>query len=303
MYQSIDFFQFQKRFATEARCRKFLIKQRWQNGFECPKCGHNEAYFIETRLTHQCKKCRHQISLTAGTIFHKTRTALRKWFWMIYLLSQSKHSYSILGLQKMLNIKTYRNAWLMAHKIRKALKDRDALYKLNGILEMDDSYFGAQHATGKRGRGAEKKSKVIVSVKVSSDNEKPIFASMSVVSKIDKVNISQVAQNKIESGSKVITDGWPAYNTLEKTDIEHIKKVVGDPKNASVVLPWVHTVIANCKGILKGVHHGVSKKHLHYYLAEFCYRFNRRFWQGQLFDRMINACLNSNTISLAELKA
>ena len=301
MYQSIDFFQFQKRFATENRCRKFLIKQRWQNGFICPKCGHTEAYFIKTRLTHQSIKCRHQVSLTAGTIFHKTKTPLRKWFWVIYLLSQSKHSYSILGLQKMLKIKTYRNAWLMAHKIRKALKDRDALYKLNGILEMDDSYFGARQVPGKRGRGAEQKSKVVVSVKVN-DNNKPVFASMSVVSKIDKVNISQVAQDKIESGSKVKTDGWRAYNTLEKHGVEHIKKIIGDPKNASVVLPWVHTVIANCKGVLRGVHHGVSNKHLHYYLAEFCYRFNRRFWQEQLFDRMINACLNTNTISLAELR-
>jgi transposase-like protein len=187
---------------------------------------------------------------------------------MIYLLSQSKHSYSILGLQKMLKIKTYRNAWTMAHKIRQALKDRDACYKLSGIVEMDDSYFGTRQVSGKRGRGAEGKSKVVVSVKVN-ENDKPVFASMSIVAKIDKDNISQVAQDKIAAGSQVSTDGWRAYNELKEHGCEHIKHIIGNPKNAALVLPWVHTVIANCKGILKGVHHGVSDRHLHFYLADF----------------------------------
>ena len=301
MYQSIDFFQFQKKFATENRCRQFLLKQRWKNGFSCPKCGHDDAYLIKSRLVFQCKSCRHQVSATAGTIFHKTKTPLRKWFWMIYLLSQSKHSYSVLGLQKILKIKTYRNAWTMAHKIRKGLMDRDAHYQLSGVLEMDDSYFGARQVSGKRGRGAEGKSKVVVSVNINKFN-KPVFASMSVVQKMDKENISQVAQNKIETGAKVKTDGWRAYNVLQEHDIEHIKYIIGNPKNASKLLPWVHTIIANCKGIIKGIHHGVSEKHLHYFLAEFCYRFNRRFWQDQLFDRMIYACLSTNTVTFAELR-
>lgn len=301
MYLSIDFFQFQKRFATEDRCRQFLIKQRWPDGFTCPKCNSNEAYFIKSRFVFQCKKCRHQVSVTAGTIFHKTKTPLRKWFWMIYLLSQSKHSYSVLGLQKMLNIKTYKNVWSMAHKIRKALMDRDAHYKLSGILEMDDSYFGARQVSGKRGRGAKGKSKVIVSVTVN-ENDKPVFASMSIVSNIDKENICQIAQDKIALDSQVNTDGWPAYNVLKEHGIKQIKHIIGNPKNASVVLPWVHTIIANCKGIIKGVHHGVADRYLHYYLAEFCYRFNRRFWQMQLFDRIIHACLITKTITLAELR-
>lgn len=189
----------------------------------------------------------------------------------------------------------------MAHKIRKALKDRDARYKLTGILEMNDSYLGAHQGSGKRDRGADQKSKTIVSVKVN-DHDKPVFATMAVVSTFDKENISPVAQHHIESGATVKTDGCRADNALKEQGIEHIKRIIGHSKNASIVLPWVHTVIANCKGILRGIHHGVSSKHLHYYLAEFCYRFNRRFWQEQLSDRMIDACLNTNTISLAELR-
>jgi len=102
MYQEIDFFQFQKRFATERRCISYLINRRWANGFLCPKCHHKQAYFIKSRFIYQCKSCKHQVSVTAGTIFHKTHIPLRKWFWMIYLLSQSKHSYSVLGLKRLL---------------------------------------------------------------------------------------------------------------------------------------------------------------------------------------------------------
>ena len=303
MYQSIDFFQFQKRFATEQRCYNYLINQRWPNGFICPRCEHNQGSFIRTRKLYQCKKCRYQVSVTAGTIFHKTRTPLRKWFWMIYLISQNKSGHSVNGLQKFLNIKQYRTAYLMAQKIRKALQDRDAHYKLAGVVEMDDSYFGERKTSGKRGRGAEKKAKVILSVKLDDNEKKPIFAAMNVVPRLDKRNIAETAENNIHTGSTVKTDGYPAYHVIKEQGFEHIRIVLGNPANASKLLPWVHILISNCKAFLRGTFHGVSTKHLHRYLAEFTYRFNRRFWQDQLFERMINACLQTNTITLAELNA
>ena len=125
---------------------------------------------------------------------------------------------------------------------------------------------------------------------------------MTIVPNVDFENISRVTKDKIKSGSKVKTDGWPAYNVLKEHGINHVKYILRDPKNASKLLPWVHTLIANCKATLRGTHHGVSSKHLGQYLAEFCYRFNRRFWQDQMFDRIVNACLNSNSITLAELR-
>ena len=240
------------------------------------------------------------MSVTAGTVFRKTRTPLRKWFWMIFLITQSKHSYSILGLQRLLKIKSYKTTWLISQKIRKAMSDRDAHYKLAGIIEMDDSYFGTFRANGKRGRGSDKKSKVIVCTQINEKN-KPVSASMIVVEKVDSENIKQTVQQDIQLGSKVKTDGWPAYNVLTQQGMIHDKKIIGDPKNASIILPWVHTLITNCKGTLRGTHHGISSKHLHYYLAEFCYRFNKRFKPDQLFERLVTACVITNTITWAEL--
>lgn len=300
MYHSINFFQFQKRFATEARCHAYLIKQRWPNGFMCPRCQHTRGYFIQSRLLYQCQRCRYQSSVTAGTVFHKTKTPLRKWFWMIYLLSQNKNGCSVLALQKLLQINLYRTAWTMAHKIRKALADRDARYTLAGLIEMDDAYFGQCQVPGKRGRGAEKKAKVIVSVKVNQW-EHPVYAQMMVVPSLDKDNVERMAKEKITKDSTVKTDGWPSYHALEDHTLHHEKLVLKDPKNASTVLPWVHIVISNAKALLRGTHHGVSTRHLGRYLSEFCYRFNRRFRQNQIFERMIHACLTTNTITLAEL--
>ncbi len=300
MYHSIDFFQFQKKFSTENKCLKYLSNHRWHNGFVCPKCGNHEYYFIKSRLNYQCKQCNYQSSVISRTIFHKTRIPFRKWFWMIYLLAQNKNSYSVLGLQKLLQIKSYKTAWLMAHKIRKAMADRDTRYKLGGLIEMDDAYFGKSRATGKRGRGASKKACVIVSVNVN-EQAKPVFATMSVVSAVDSKNVSSVVQKNIHPASVVKTDGWPSYQVIKEQGLKHEKTIVGNPKNASKVLPWVHILIANCKSALRGTHHGISSKHLHRYLSEFCYRFNRRFWQNQLFDRLVHACLSSKTITFSEL--
>src|SRR5208337_4109965 len=99
------------------------------------------------------------------------------------------------------------------------------------------------------------------------------------------------------------TDGWQGYSFLDASpDLRHQWLVPGSGKEAAKALPWVHTLIANIKGNIRGVHHGVSPKHLPRYLAEFCYRFNRRFWELQMFNRMLHACLNSSSITFSELR-
>ena len=104
-------------------------------------------------------------------------------------------------------------------------------------------------------------------------------------------------------GLRVIgTDGWQAYRVLNSESSFHIPIVTGSGKNAVKLFPWVHTLIANVKGNIRGVYHGVSDKHLSRYLAEFCYRFNRRFWEPQMFNRMITACLNAQTVTFSELR-
>jgi len=299
--KTLSLLQFQKRFGTEKACQKHLFRLRWPEGFRCPRCEHREAYSHRTRHLYHCKACGYQASLTAGTVFHKTRTPLTKWFWLIWLMGRQKSGISMLSLQRMLEIKSYKTVWTMGHKIRKALADRDAHYKLAGLMEMDDTYFGAPKP-GKRGRGAAGKAKVVVAVETPQD--KPRFAAMRLVPRVSGEEIQALVRERLVKEVVVKTDGWQGYSVLDDPPRRrHEWLVPGSGKEAVKVLPWVHTLIANIKGNIRGVHHGVSQKHLPRYLAEFCYRFNRRFWEPQMFNRMLHACLNTVSITFLELRA
>ncbi len=270
-YYEISFFEFQERFRTESDCFNHLKNLRWSEGFKCPKCGHTKAYYMEKRKVFQCTECRNQVSLTANTIFHKTRTPLKKWFWAIYLAGSDKRGCSAKRLQKMIDV-SYATAWLIIHKIRHAMKERDSLYKLSNIIEMDDSYFGGS-APGKRGRGAANKSKVVIAVE--NRGTAPRYAAMQVVERIDSNHIEDFAFRNIKKDQTIKTDDYPTYNVLD-VEFNHLGEVV-KANEAQEKLPWIHILIGNAKNFISGTYHGVSHKHLQSYLNEFCYRFNRRF--------------------------
>lgn len=297
-YQELSLLQFKKKFPTERACQKALEKARWPNGFVCPKCAHTKASRITTRILLQCSKCQYQASLTSSTVFHKTRTPLVKWFWAIYLVSQDKGGVSAMRLSKQLDL-GYKTAWLILHKIRNAMGQRDSRYTLSGFIEMDDAFFGGARG-GKRGRGAANKSTVLVMVE--SKEEHAGFISMQIVDSMKHIDIEPVIKKKIEPKQTIRTDGYKSFQYLANSGHEHIGTPV-PPKQAAEDLPWVHIAISNAKRFVLGTYHGVSHKHLQRYLDEFCYRFNRRSWEKQLTSRLMAACLYANPITFAELKA
>lgn len=297
-YTELSLLEFQQRFATEDACQEALEEARWPQGFVCPRCGQGKACRLGPRNLLQCSACRHQASVTAGTVFHKTHTPLVKWFWAIWMVAQDKGGVSALRLARQLDLR-YRTAWTMLHKLRKAMGQRDATYTLTGSIEMDDAFFGGA-AAGKRGRGAANKTKVVVMVE--SREEHAGFIGMKTVAKTDSPEIGAAAAAKIAPGQQIHTDGWSAYRVLEKLGHDHRAQRV-PPKEASEKLPWVHIAISNAKCFLLGTYHGVSHKYLQAYLDEFCYRFNRRAWEPTLTSRLLTACLVANPVTLAELKA
>src|SRR3974377_2073506 len=201
-HKALSLMQFQKKFGTEKACQKHLFRLRWPEGFRCPRCQHGEAYFQRTRHLYHCKACGYQASLTAGTVFHKTRTPLTKWFWMIWLMGRQKSGISMLSLQRMLEIKSYKTVWTMGHKIRQALAARDANNQVAGLIEMDDTYFGAPKP-GKRGRGAAGKAKVVVAVETPAD--KPRFAAMRLVPRVSRAEIQPLVKERLATGAVIKT--------------------------------------------------------------------------------------------------
>ena len=311
-YKERSLLDFQKEFSTEEACAQHLRSLRWPDGFRCPRCGHGEFWFIKTRNILDCKSCRTKTSLTSGTIFHKTRTSLVKWYWLIYHMAMDKVGVSISEMQRVLEITDYKTAWLMAHKVRKAMADRDAGYNLAGLIELDDTFFGPKgHKTG---RGSERKATVLCAVSLYRDRdgeERPGFAHMQVVDNASAANIENFlerlgygpttaeSQNFLEA---IRTDGWRSYGkAVRGTNLSHYKVVLRDLNAAGKLLPWVHRVISNSKAVIRGAHRGVSEKHLQSYLSEICYRFNRRFWERELFDRLIKACASTGSITYSQL--
>lgn len=312
IYRERSLLEFQREFSTEEACVQHLRKMRWPNGFRCPRCGHTEAWFIRTRNILDCKLCRAKNSLTAGTIFHKTRTPLIKWYWLIYHMAIAKVGVSISEMQRILEIRDYKTAWLMAHKVRKAMADRDAGYSLAGLVEMDESFFGPKGS--KTGRGSERKSTVLCAVSLYRDRkgeERLGFAHMRVVDNasastienfLERLGHGPMSQDRKNLLEAIRTDGWRSYGkAIKGQNLSHYKVVLRDPKAAGKLLPWVHRVISNAKAVIRGAHRGVSEKHLQSYLSEICYRFNRRFWERELFDRLIKACVLTETMTYSQL--
>ncbi len=295
--KNLSLIEFQDKFNTEEACREHLFKIRWPHGFKCPKCGNSQYYFIVKRHLYQCTQCNYQASLTANTIMHKTRTPLKIWFWMIYLLGRDKRGKSALSLSKELQIH-YPKAWAMAQKIREAMVQKDANYKLAGLVEMDETYFGGPKKSDKRGRGTSK-AKALVEISLTRAG-KPKYAKIQVVNQLNQEIIQEKLKEFIELGSTIQTDGFRIYSKVYLQGYGR-KALISKNLKPSDMMKWVHVIISNAKAYINGTFHGLEEKHLQKYLDEFCYRFNRRFWEGQLFDRLLNACLMTNSVSYAEL--
>ena len=295
--QEMNLIDFMDRFKTEEDCREHFFRIRWPNGFKCPKCQHEEYTLIKGRNLYQCHKCGHQTSITAGTIMHGSHTGLKEWFLAIFLFTHDKRGISASQIARNVGI-SQDTAWLMLQKLRKAMGDRDARYYLDWIVDMDDAFFGAPSEGGKRGRGTEKTPAIAA---LSLDEEgRPGYLRIQAVESVDGAEAARVTHESVMPGAVIRTDGLNVYGILNSEGYgQHGEKF--DPQGNPEHLHWLHAVISNLKAFISGTYHGLGKKHLQRYFDEFCYRFNRRRFGNQLFNRLLDACASTTTITYAQL--
>lgn len=281
--------EFDQWFADEAACRRYVLRVRWPNGYECARCGSKASPWVTARGYLHCRECGVEVSVTAGTVFERTRSPLRAWFQAIWLVTSQKHGASALGVQRVLGLGSYQTAWSWLHKLRRAMVRRGR-ERLHGTVEVDETYVGGTGIGGKPGRGSETKEIVVIAVEVLVPKG---FGRIRMRRVWDASGESLVpfVCDVVEPGSEVRTDGWRGYNGLASHPYRHTKTVLsdsGDP--AHVAMPGVHRVSALLKRWLLGTHHGaVRATHLEYYLDEYTFRFNRRTSRsrGLLFYRLI----------------
>lgn len=293
--QSLSLYEFQQRFPDEQACQEHLFHLRWPEGYRCPRCHGREYYTITTRTLYECRHCHYQTSVTAGTLFHRTQTPLHVWFWVVFLVAKDKRGVSAAQISREFPV-SYPTAWTMLQKIRQAMEQRDDQYQLAGIVELDEAYFGAPTTGQKRGRGTQR-SAVLVSLAVSADGH-PRFANLHPVPDLHRSTIEDYLEEQTAETSEIHTDALSTYQGLTIRAHRWVKAYQADLSEA---FRWLHTVISNAKAFIAGTYHGIGAKHLSAYLAEYCYRFNRRFWQDQLFDRLLYASVHGQPVTYTEL--
>ena len=281
--------EFEKRFATESACRDYLFLLRWPDGFVCPRCKGQKNWLTDRGLL-VCSTCGYHASLRAGTIFQSSRKPLQMWFRAIWWITSQKTGASALGLQRVLGLGSYQTAWTWLHKLRRAMV-RPGRDRLTGIVEVDETYIGGPKP-GKRGRGAEGKSLVLVAAQKDGNRIGRIRLYRIQDASADSLEPSVV--EAIEPGSIIQTDGWPGYSGLKAHGYRHeIIRSTGTV--GEELLPLAHRVTSLLKRWLMGTHQGaVSHEHLDYYLDEFTFRFNRRTsrYRGKLFYRLLQQAAN-----------
>jgi transposase-like protein/DNA-directed RNA polymerase subunit RPC12/RpoP len=292
---------FYKEYPTEQSCRKAFKKTRENEGIRCSKCGNTTHYWKKNREEWECKKCSHRTRLRVGTVMENSKLPFQYWFIAMHLLTSTKKSISAKEMQRQLGHKRYEPIWAMMHKLRLVMGIRDANYTLSDEVELDEGFFETVSITRdkteplKRGRGSQKQTTVLVSVEsetITDDNiiqkykikKRVGYLKMKVIDSLKKKDISDYADELIDTGTCVVTDGSNSYNDLHE-NYNHKPKVVSK-KEIVKHLPWVHIAISNAKRLLLNTYHRIDDDFLQSYLNEFCFKFNRRYFDD-LFNRLL----------------
>ena len=277
---------FLESYGTEQQCRDALFKLRWPTGFVCPACGNTTYCELHGRKVYQCNHCHTQTSLTSGTIFASTKLPLTQWFLSIYLLTQHKSSISALQLMREIGV-SYNTAWKIKHKLMQVMLERQRGDTLSGRIEIDDAYIGGERP-GKPGRGAHHKAPFIAVVETDAETRKPQRIQLRVVKGFRSAEIERYAKTHLTPGCVVVSDGLACFNAVEEASCIHVPIIsAGGRKGAQhPSFRWVNTMLGNVKNAITGTLHSVSLKHVPRYLAEFKYRFNRRYRLGDMIERL-----------------
>lgn len=291
--KGVSLTDFMKQYGTESQCAEALFHARWPSGFQCPGCGGHRHSTIKSRNLYQCTTCHRQTSLTSGTLFEQTKLPLTVWFLAIHLLTQAKTCLSALALKRQIGV-SYNTAWSLKHKIMQAMKERDDRIPLTGTIQLDDVYWGGEHRGGKRGRGSENKTPFIAAVALNEDHH-PVAMNLNVVKGFRNSEIKRWAGKHLEPGSLVYSDGLACFSAVLDQGWHHYSIVTGGGPDSVIreEFTWVNTMIGNVKRSFNGAYHAINPKHLPRYLAEFCYRFNRRFDLQTIMPRFLVAAANT----------
>jgi transposase len=277
--------EFDQQFPDDRACLDFIFKARWPDGGKC-KCGKSDCFHpVQNRRTYACAWCATQISPTAGTIFHKSETSLKKWFFAMFLMASSKNGVAAKELERQLGV-TYKTAHRMGHKIRELMQSGGNM--LTGVVEADETFIGglAKNMHRKKREAKIKGTGGIGKIPVIGILERGGNVQAKVVADVTSKSILPNIIANVEKGATVCTDEWCSYNALAKSGFKHARV---SHSRKEYVRNGVHTnsiegFWSQLKRSINGTFHHVSPQHLQSYVNEFVYRYNLRRSEIPIFE-------------------
>jgi transposase-like protein len=301
--------QFLEWFPDDAACARYLERLRWRGAFACPGCGVLAEPYRASRGRLMCTACGHQASVSAGTIFDKTRTPLTVWFAAAWYVTSQKHGVSALGLQRVLGLGSYQTAWTLMHRFRRAMV-RPERERLGGTVQVDETYvalgdrefpFVPKSLSRKRETG-----KLLVVMAVEMLEPTGIGRiRLRRIPAAAQVHVQPFIEASVDPSALVHTDGSMLYSFLDRAGYQHKRTIVQDVRSRPIAsLPAVNRVASLLQRWLLGTHHGaVQPGQLDHYLDEFVFRFNRRRSRsrGLLFYRLLEQAVQSGPITYRDI--
>ena len=277
--------EFTEMFATEEDCRAYLAQCRWPDGFRCPSCGDRQAYWLAGRCLWKCKGCRRQTSVTAGTIMHRSRQPLQRWFLAAFLVATSSSGLSARQLQSSLGLKRYETAWAMLRRLREAMAvpERD---RLTGSVEVDEVSAARLRAGGALTAPPGEGPYVIGAAEVRGRGTGRVR--LGLASDLSSASLLGFLQSAVVPGtSTLLTDDLLGYRPLQSRGYEHISVVAPGVASPVRELPRIHRVFEEVRNWLASTYQQVGEEHFRHYLDEFAFRFNRRRRPGAGFQTLL----------------
>lgn len=276
-FKSMSLFEFQNKFPDKDSCLSYLADLKWSEEYKCPKCEHSHYCAGSTPYSRQCTRCRYVESPTAGTLFHKVKFDLVKAFWIVYFVSTNKKGITSTELSRKLNLRQ-KTCWSFKRKVMKAMKSSQE-HPIAGKAEVDETVFGQQEE-GVRGRKNAQKKLVVVGIEKKGKGVSRLYAR--VIPRADAASLGSFMKDYIHPDAEVTTDQWTGYNPITR-DFPNMIRIPSGKKGNN--FPELHRTIMMLKAWLRGIHHHVND--LQDYLDEYCYRFNRSFMKGEIFDNLM----------------
>jgi ISXO2-like transposase domain/Transposase zinc-ribbon domain len=290
--------EFQRQYASEEQCENALVASRWPQGWRCARCACSQSFCTRNgtgRKLWECLICGYQSSSIVGTVFEHTKLPLSVWFLAIYLMTQSKNAVSALELMRQLGV-SYKTAWLVKHKLLQTMLLREAPRRLDERVEIDDAYLGGERAGHHYGgRGAMHKTAFVAAVQTDQDG-KPRFMRLTPIVGFTKVALKDWAIHSLAATAHVVSDGLHGFSQVVHVGATHERHVTGSGRQAAQrpEFRWVNTMLGNLKTALSGTYHSFNHaKYADRYLAEFAYRFNRRYNLAAMVPRLLRAAVTT----------